>query len=250
MLKLLKYEFRKTWYTKAILLVLTLIAQAGFLIGVFADKETPMILSIVALGMLSTFGIMAIGLMSLMTFHQDLNTKQSYMLFMTPHSSYKILGAKVLENGLSILLGGVFFSLLGLADIGILSAHEGDLMLMADFFKTVIEGGQDYFTITPANVIMAFSMLLANWLLILTTAFFAIVLSATFFAGRKFSGLLSFVIFLLVDEGLTRLIRLVRDLAGNGTFVWDMAIYTACALVLTIVVYIVTGWIMEKKLSV
>ena len=37
--------------------------------------------------------------------HRDLNTKQSYMLFLTPKSSYQILGAKILENGISIVHG-------------------------------------------------------------------------------------------------------------------------------------------------
>ena len=247
MLKLLKYEFRKTWYTKAILLIITLIAEAAFLIGVFADKDEFLAFSILALVMLSTFGIMAIGLMSLTTFHQDLNTKQSYMLFMTPNSSYKILGAKVLENGLSIFLGGVFFALLGLGDLSIMAAHEGDLMMVIDLFRTLLEGFQDYFTITPQNVIAVFFTILSNWLMILTTAYFAIVLSATFFAGKKFSGLISFVLFLLVLEGLTRIIRLIPR---PGMFFQDMVIYSVTALVLTVIMYFVTGWIMEKKLSV
>ena len=144
MFKLLKYEFRKTWYTKAILLVLTLIAQAAFLIGIFFDKDETLGLSVASLVMLATFGIMVIGLVSLIVFHQDLNTKQSYMLFMTPNSSYKILGAKALENGLSVFLSGVFFALLGLADISILVAHEGDLMAVVDMFRSLIEQLQSY----------------------------------------------------------------------------------------------------------
>ena len=59
---------------------------------------------IVLLTMLAMGGIMVIGLASVVTLHRDVSTKQSYMLFMTPNSSYSILGAKMLENGLSILL--------------------------------------------------------------------------------------------------------------------------------------------------
>ena len=247
MSKLLKYEFRKTWYTKAILLVLTLIAQAAFLIGVFFDKEATLGLSVVALSLLATIGIMVIGLVNLLTFYQDLNTKQSYMLFMTPNSSFKILGAKVVENGLSVLSGGVFFALLGLADVSILAAHQGDLMALVDMFKTLIEQLQSYFVLDARNILIVFFAILSNWLMTLTTAYLAIVLSATVLAGKKFSGIVSFILFLLLIWGLERLIGFLPDM---DSFFMDMVLTGSASLVLTIVMYLAAGWIMDKKLSV
>ncbi len=108
MLKLMKYEFRKTWITKLILLGVTAVAEIAFLIGLYMEKETTLGLSVMLLVLLAFGGILMIGLYSVMTLHRDMNTKQSYMLFMTPSSSYSILGAKVLECGLSILIGGAF----------------------------------------------------------------------------------------------------------------------------------------------
>lgn len=58
------------------------------------------------------FGVFYIGLEGIMTLYRDLNSKQSYMLFLTPKSSYEILGAKILENGISILMAGAFLSYL------------------------------------------------------------------------------------------------------------------------------------------
>ena len=42
MLTLMKYEFKKTWTLKAILLVLTLIMEIFFLYGTYADQEPVM----------------------------------------------------------------------------------------------------------------------------------------------------------------------------------------------------------------
>ena len=247
MFKLLKYEFRKTWYTKAILLVLTLIAQAAFLIGVFFDKDETLGLSVATLVMLATFGIMVIGLVSLIVFHQDLNTKQSCMLFMTPNSSYKILGAKALENGLSVFLSGVFFALLGLADISILVAHEGDLMAVVDMFRSLIEQLQSYLVFDAKNIITVFFAGLSNWLMTLSAAFLAIVIAATFLAGKKFSGVVSFLLFLLLIWGLEKVIGFIPDMS---TLFMDMVLTAIASFVLMVVLYLVTGWIMDKKLSV
>ncbi|MBR4250336.1 MAG: hypothetical protein IKQ24_09300 [Verrucomicrobia bacterium] len=247
MFKLLKYEFRKTWYTKAILLVLTLIAQAAFLIGIFFDKDETLGLSVASLVMLATFGIMVIGLVSLIVFHQDLNTKQSYMLFMTPNSSYKILGAKALENGLSVFLSGVFFALLGLADISILVAHEGDLMAVVDMFRSLIEQLQSYLVFDAKNIITVFFAGLSNWLMTLSAAFLAIVIAATFLAGKKFSGVVSFLLFLLLIWGLEKVIGFIPDMS---TLFMDMVLTAIASFVLMVVLYLVTGWIMDKKLSV
>ena len=40
MFKLMKYEFRKTWITKLILLGITAVAEVMFLFGLYADKES------------------------------------------------------------------------------------------------------------------------------------------------------------------------------------------------------------------
>ncbi len=58
--------------------------------------------------MCTIFGVIYIGIESVNVLHRDLNTKQSYMLFLTPKSSYQILGAKILENGISIIMAGAF----------------------------------------------------------------------------------------------------------------------------------------------
>ena len=82
MSKLLKYEFRKTWALKLIILGITAVAELAFLIALFLDQEnhgliglTCMLLFFIAMG-----GTMLIGVQSVLTLHRDMNTKQGYML--------------------------------------------------------------------------------------------------------------------------------------------------------------------------
>ena len=140
--KLLKYELRKTWMIKLIALGLTAVAEIVFLLGLGMKNEKMLAISTVCLVMLTFGSIMVIGLYSLIVLHRDLNTKQSYMLFMTPNSSYKILGAKVLENGLSMLLAGVAFFALGMLDVTALFAQQGMLKNLWENEQTTSNGKQ------------------------------------------------------------------------------------------------------------
>ena len=123
MLKLMKYEFRKTAFSKMILLVITALFELFFLAGVFLKKDDLTAIGIAMLAVCATVGVVYIGLESVMMLQRELNSKQSYMLFLMPKSSYEILGAKILENGISILLTGVCFALLALLDLTVATLY-------------------------------------------------------------------------------------------------------------------------------
>ena len=120
MLRLLKYELRKTLFSKLILIGITAMAEAIFLIGFWGKKENPLTIGALLLFFIAISGIALMGLLSLITLHRDMNTKQGYMLFMTPNSCYKILGAKMIECSLSLLLAAAFYFALGYLDFSLL----------------------------------------------------------------------------------------------------------------------------------
>lgn len=103
MLKLMKYEFRKSASSKLILLVLTAVFELAFLGGVFFKGYNLMGTGMMFLILCAFFGVFYIGLEGIMTLYRDLNSKQSYMLFLTPKSSYEILGAKIMERHFNAL---------------------------------------------------------------------------------------------------------------------------------------------------
>jgi hypothetical protein len=125
---LIKYEFRKTWIIKAIILVFTAIFELLFLAGTFSKNEDMQATGIIFLVLTTLCALFIIGIYGIFRLHKDITTKQSYMLFMTPHNSYTILGAKLIENAGSILLAGVFYMVLALmALLKILEYHQKKL---------------------------------------------------------------------------------------------------------------------------
>jgi len=251
MLKLMKYEFRKTWITKLILLGVTAVAEIAFLIGLYMEKETTLGLSVMLLVLLAFGGILMIGLYSVMTLHRDMNTKQSYMLFMTPSSSYSILGAKVLECGLSILIGGAFYFALGTLDLTLLFAKSGELnrlwSAIQDFLSRLTFANHQLLIDMEGMASFVFC-LLAGWILTVVTAYFAVVISAALLNGKRFNGLLSFVLFLILSwfTGWVAQTATASIPSINVLLLLDGAI----ALAFTAVMYVITAVIMERKLSV
>ena len=251
MLKLMKYEFRKTWITKLILLGVTAVAEIAFLIGLYVERETTLGVSVMLLMFLALGGILMIGLYSVMTLHRDMNTKQSYMLFMTPSSSYSILGAKVLECGLSILIGGAFYFALGALDLTLLFAKSGELnrlwSAIQDFLSHLTFANHQLLIDMEGMASFVFC-LLAGWILTVVTAYFAVVISAALLNGKRFNGLLSFVLFLILSwfTGWVAQTATASIPSINVLLLVDGAI----ALAFTAVMYVITAVIMERKLSV
>ena len=251
MLKLMKYEFRKTRSTKFMLLAITLIAEVAFLIGLYGEHETTAALAIGSLVFLAFSGILIVGLESIVTLHRDMNTKQSYMLFMTPNSSYKILGSKVVECGLSILLAGAFFFALGSLDITLAFAKEVGLKSLwetiQDLLTHITINGRSLEINVRVLASLAFT-LLTSWILTITTAYLSVVISAALLNGKKFNGLISFVFFLLLNWGCTRVIRFATERIPENFSL--LVVYGLVAIALSAIMYIVTAQIMERKLSV
>ena len=242
MLKLMKYEFRKTAFSKLILLSITLLSEIVYLLGIFLKKDVFLSSGIMFLVLCATMGILYIGLESVTVLHRDLNTKQSYMLFLTPNSSYQILGAKILENGISILITGAFFAALAAIDAAAAYFYVGGLKEVWNMVNDVLYVSM-HISVDPVSIAFAFFTLLASWI----SADFAVILSASVLAGKKASGVVSFVIFIILSILLGMVLDRVPTLQSKES---TFALYIAVVLVISAIIYLISGWIMEKKLSV
>ena len=246
MLKLMKYEFRKTAFSKLILLSITLLSEIVYLLGIFLKKDMFLSSGIMFLVLCATMGILYIGLESVTVLHRDLNTKQSYMLFLTPKSSYQILGAKILENGISILITGAFFAALAAIDAAAAYFYVGGLKEVWNMVNDVLYVSM-HISVDPVSIAFAFFTLLASWISYIVSADFAVILSASVLAGKKASGVVSFVIFIILSTLLGMVLDRVPTLQSKES---TFALYIAVVLVISAIIYLISGWIMEKKLSV
>ena len=246
MLKLMKYELRKTWFSKLMVLIVTGIAEVLFLSGIFGKNESLTTGGTALLVMISMFGIICVGLHSLLVLNKDLNTKQGYMIFMTPRSSYQILGAKIVENGLSTLLASLFF--LGLAWIDI------TLAIREFGIKTnLIELIQEFLNELPVKVEFSFGGIsvvflgfVISWFATVVTAAFAIILSSMLLTGRRLNILMSLVIFFAISFAINFLSERIPYFDHYGYYL----IRSLVELAIAAAIFLISSWIMEKKLSV
>ena len=155
-------------------------------------------MGIIFLVMCTIFGVIYIGIESVNVLHRDLNTKQSYMLFLTPKSSYQILGAKILENGISIIMAGAFFAALAAIDVTVATLYIGGLKEMINLVSSFMEVNWSV-TFTPAEAAFYFFGLLASWIVFIVNADLSVILSASVLAGKK-AAASGFLIFLVISS--------------------------------------------------
>ena len=252
MIALLKYEWRKTRTAKLMLLVLAVVEELGFLWGILrlepGGRPDGLVGTSLFLLFLTAFGgILLIGLQSVMVLQRDLNTKQGYMLFMTPRNSYQILGAKLLENGLSLAVAGGFFFLLGLLDASLLVSRLG-LDEFWNMAKGALNALDEAFRFSWDSMLCHVAHILASWLATVSIAYLAVIVSASLLNGKRFNVFTSFVSFIFLTVLMGRLMRLCTiGVAGIDAV---LLVRSAIALGYAVAVYAAAAWIMERHLSV
>ena len=122
MLKLMKYEFKKQMFSKIIIAAILGVLTLYFGIACVIDKETHAAIATMLIFIVMVFAGLYVAVESLSVYDKDLKTKQSYMLFLVPKSSYEILGAKMISAALQI-----FFTML---IYGIVAVLCGSVFLM------------------------------------------------------------------------------------------------------------------------
>ena len=246
MFRLLKYEMRKTMMPKLILLGITFVAQVIFLAGLWGNREETLAAGTALLFFIAVIGITLMGILSVVTLHRDMNTKQGYMLFMTPNSSYRILGAKVIECGLSLLIAGAFFFALGMLDFSLLLGRGANQQAW-DILKQALRTINDRIQLDLPHVSALVFNLLASWLCVITTAYLSDVVSSALLNGKKWNGMVTFLLFLALNWATSKLVTLVPSAVG---VIPEMLWQSAAELALAVVMYIITARLMEKYLSV
>lgn len=253
MLKLMKYEFRKSMFSKLVLLVALGISELLFLYGLYfkdPEKSPIMAIGIAALVIVVIIGISFLGIESILGLHRDLNTKQSYMLFMTPRNGYQILGAKILESALSITAASIFFLFLAGIDIGMLLAKLGGIKAIFELMQNFLQINIDWELVREA-VVTVFLEGTISWFSMVVTGYLAVVLTASVLAGKKLSGLIAFFVYLVLTFIQGRVLALVmKQFAVDTSYAQELILYGVTTLVFSILIYLCSCFLIQKKLSV
>lgn len=251
MFKLMKYEFKKQGFSKIVILCLVAIIEAIFLLGVVLDKEGWIAASMGILWVVTLGAMTFLAFEAIITYSNDLKTKSSYMLFLTPTTTYSIVGAKVIAAAIQGIVAACIFAAIFILDGGILVAKYD---FIAEMKQLIMEFSRQFLkldidTITMFSVVTA---ILTSWLSTITTAFFSITLSTTFLANNKLKGLISFAIFIAINIFIYYIMDLV--LGYQIESLAEMTRYNLLAsllgLVFTVITYFGTAWMLDKKVSV
>ena len=162
------------------------------------------------------------------------------MLFMTPNSTYRILGAKVAENGLSML--GIGAVGLGICLLNF-SLIKQELEFITSFLKNFGIGLTPTFPHLSALLVYIISSILCS----VTTAYLADVICSSLLNGQKGSMVITFVLFALLNFGIQKIMGLVP---ASLDIVVMFLLQGAIALALAVVMYIITARLMDRYLSV
>ena len=247
MKNLIKYEIRKTWLTKLVILGITAVVEAAFLICLALKDENGIGLTTALLSFIAIGGILFIGIESVITLHRDMNTRQSYMLFMTPNSCYKILGAKVIENGLSLLAAGAFFFLLAFVDVTALFGRYNEFSTLWETFNRLITVINQEIKISADSLACLCTAMLCSWLCVVITAYLADVVSSALLNGKRMNGLVSFLLFILLDGAV---MWLQNQVHGSFNVQTALLLRAAVAMGCSALMYLLTAYLMDRYLSV
>ncbi|MDF2802231.1 MAG: hypothetical protein K0S61_2134 [Anaerocolumna sp.] len=250
MFKLIKYEFRKQAFSKLVILAILGLIEVVFLIGIGLNKED-MVGNSMGILVLFTFGaLFFLAFESIITFNGDLKQKQSYMLFLTPNTTYGIVGSKVLYAAIQIVLAGIAFAAVFAVNGGILVAKYSSI---AQIKEMILQGINQLYNIDvkTSYVILAIILVICTWLSTVTVAFFSITLSSTFLADKRFKGFVSFVIFLLLNYVFSFISEhTIGNLDINQNINLYLILEILYMLCFTVITYVGTAWMLDKKVSV
>jgi ABC-2 type transport system permease protein len=250
MLKLMKYELRKQAFSKLVIVIIAAFLEVIFFAGLLLDKNDTIGLAIGLLSMFAMGAMFFIAFESIITYYNDLKQKQSYMLFLTPHSPYAIVGAKVLSAGLQVILSGLAFGLIVAGNGAALLAKYSSINQLKNFLREFLNV-QYHINVDGKLLVLGLLTVLITWISTITLAYLSVTLSTTFLANKKGKALISFLIFLALEYVFNRISDLIMGIsflpsdAGNNLII-TILLFT----VFTAVTYFATAWMLDKKVSV
>lgn len=225
MLKLIKYEYRKMLTVFIIIFGILFGLEAYLAISILLKSTTNITISALLYMLIGWAGIMGLMIIGVVSYAMELNAKYSFMMFMTPNSPYKIVGAKyltlIITTVVSTLLYGAFIYL----DVKLAMMQYKDT---ADMLEAINEFMGLLFGKSISSLVIGFvGMVLGIWVSILLTvsfAYLAITLSNTILANKRGKGWLAFGFFVAIRT-VTQIISLFLPTFdfGSGTLLQIMA---------------------------
>ncbi len=245
MLKLMKYEFRKQLTTKILLLAVLGLMEIYFLYGILSNNMETTMKAVIFLSVLAFAGIFFVSFECIMTYNNDLRTKQSYMLFMVPETTLSVMGAKILSAIIQIILTSSVFGIMAFVDAFAVAARFDEIDTLFVMIQRILH---QFFSLNIDAGVIAINLveLVIGWICVVILAMLAITLSATFMANSKLRGIVSFIFFVVLEIIITKIRRvIVKPLSENTAHLAAILL----SVVVIAIAYPTIAWMLKKKVS-
>lgn len=247
MFKLIKYELRKQWFSKLFMLIVMGILELTFLFNLLRDKKDALGITIAIMTLFSFAAIMFVSFECIMTYSKDLKTKQSYMLFLTPNSTYKIIGAKVITSVAQIGITAAVMISLVFFNMSVVLVRYKDIDNMIQIIQRMMKEMMGL-NVDYGLIVIAIVAFLLEWISKVIMGMLAITLSATFLSNTKGKGIVSLILFFVLNYIVGRIGKLF---VLESTAMFDKFMIDAIVMAFVIAAfYLATAWMLDKKVSV
>lgn len=251
--KLLKYEFIKNRVPLFIFAALLVISELVFGFGMIAKNDNAVGISILLFGIMSpvcTLGGLIIGAG---TYTKELSNKVGFMVYMTPNSSYKIVGSKFVFTAIV----EVFFSgVLALAAYGDASILFKEFGLDEDMLDVVFDYAEAIGISIPELMVKIFATFLTvilSLVMIVAIYYIAYTLTATFMQASKARNWMAALIFIAGAYLVIEIYMLLPDVTYSVvTDTIDIASLVPAvlySLLIIVISYFSCSYMLDKKVS-
>ena len=221
MLKLIKYEFRKSMGAFWALLGVAAAVEAYFLISLRAGKDDHVAVSMLLLFLCASALTLYSLIRGVTAYSGELGRRSSYLLFMTPNSCLKIVASKFLFT----FVNGLFFAALIVGamalDMRLFEQTYGEWTGYWSMMQTMLAVQGVPFQQMLTNLGFSVLYLFVEFLAEVGLAYVAVTLSYTLFRDKKWRWLPSIALFLLLSWGVSALCGLFPSPADNLTILFQ-----------------------------
>lgn len=198
MLKLTKYEFRKNLPSIIIIFLILAVAQGYFTISFLVHSIAHSAIASMILMIVGSISFIVVIVFGINAYDKELKSKSSYLIFMTPNSSLKIIFSKVFYT---FIFGVILFTILisfSYIDVKMLASFADTSIDYTQIIKAVLASlGLDYMSIFY-GIITGIVTMIISILFIITLSYFSITLASTWLQNKKVKGFISVVIFFII----------------------------------------------------
>ena len=258
MLKLMKYEFRKNRGLLLIFGIGLVGLELFFLYGLFLARENSQEKTAVGASLLFFYTVVCfftVFLLTVLNYSRELGTKSSYLIFMTPNSSYAIILSKLVYSLILGLCTAALLLILGIIDINLLHTKFPDLESFRELLAVFLENSNIPIHEIWLNIIAGIVSFLASFFASVSVCYLAITLGATFLynLGPKLKGFLCFLLVLALLIASSKISSLLPVLYKTPATMWQSVIThlpaTIFDIVLIVLCVFVCGRLLDKKVS-